>query len=396
LGIRSVETDKASEYYGDSYDGSMKVSAKVLKDSDDETGSVGPSVADYAAKFTYEPGKGKIASLDTKLYDIDRFWDASGNFLLAQPKEVTILMGSGLSAKLYLSSADTLRDLRDKLNAAISDQLGQIKVVGAENKDRFVSFVTNPDPNGLEAMEGTFVIRSAVPGGTGNLTFIGEDSIINSLALDTIQDSQSGDFLVSVTEVHEGKVIAKNIKIADNLLVGVIHENIDVEFNANVGMSARWDEDEKTFKLYGGDNYKATTFVHIADNTMVFQVGANAGQDVGTGIGNMSADALGLKGLVVTSNGHANAAIGVIDKAIGRVSGERAKLGAIQNRIEHTVNNLSVTTENLTAAESRIRDVDMAKEMMNFTKFNILAQAATSMVAQAQQLPQNALQLLRG
>jgi flagellin len=395
LGIRSVETDKTSEYYGDTYGGSMKVSAKVLKDADDET-NYSPTIADYAAKFKYEPGKGKIASLDTKLYDIDRFWDSSGNFLLAQPKEISILMGNGLSAKIYLSSADTLRDLRDKLNAAISDQLDQIKIVGADNRDHFVSFVTNPDPSGLEAMEGTFIIRSAVAGGSGDLTFMGDDAIVNALALDTIQSSQSGDFLISVTEVHEGKVIAKNIKTADNLLVGVIHENIDVEFNPNVGMSARWDEDEKTFKLYGGDNYKATTFVHIADNTMVFQMGANPGQDVGAGIGNMSSDALGLRGLVVTSNGHANAAIGVIDKAITRVSGERAKLGAIQNRIEHTVNNLSVTTENLTAAESRIRDVDMAKEMINFTKYSILAQAATSMVAQAQQLPQNALQLLRG
>jgi flagellin len=395
LGILSIETDKSSEYYGDVYNGSMKLSADRLKDADDETG-VSATLADYAAKFTYEPGKGKIASLDTKLYDIDRFWDSSGNFLLAQPKEITILMGSGLSAKIYLSSADTLRDLRDKLNAAISDQLDQIKVVGADNKDHFVSYVTNPDPSGLEAMEGTFVIRSAVAGGSGDLTFIGEDAIINSLALDTIQESQSGNFLVTVTEVHEGKVVAKDVKIADNLLVGVIHENIDVQFNANVGMSARWDEDEKTFKLFGGDNYKASTFVHIAENTLVFQVGANAGQDVGTGIGDMSADALGLRGLVVTSNGHANAAVGLIDKAISRVSGERAKLGAIQNRIEHTVNNLNVTTENLTAAESRIRDVDMAKEMMNFTKYNILAQAATSMVAQAQQLPQNALQLLRG
>jgi flagellin len=128
---------------------------------------------------------------------------------------------------------------------------------------------------------------------------------------------------------------------------------------------------------------------------MVFQVGANPGQDVGTGIGDMSAAALGLKGLVVTSNGHANAAMGVIDKAIIRVSSERAKLGATQNRIEHTINNLATTAENLTSAESRIRDVDMAKEMINFTKYNILAQAATSMLAQAQQLPQNALQLLK-
>lgn len=74
---------------------------------------------------------------------------------------------------------------------------------------------------------------------------------------------------------------------------------------------------------------------------------------------------------------------------------ERAKLGAYQNRLEHTITNLSTSSENLTAAESRIRDVDMAKEMMNYTKNNILMQAATAMLAQANQLPQAVLQLLR-
>jgi flagellin len=84
-----------------------------------------------------------------------------------------------------------------------------------------------------------------------------------------------------------------------------------------------------------------------------------------------------------------------VDNAIKAVSDERAKLGAKQNRLEHTINNLTATSENLTAAESRIRDVDMASEMMNFTKNNILNQAATAMLAQANQAPQGVLQLLR-
>ncbi|NLW90809.1 MAG: hypothetical protein GXY34_04335 [Syntrophomonadaceae bacterium] len=113
------------------------------------------------------------------------------------------------------------------------------------------------------------------------------------------------------------------------------------------------------------------------------------------GIGNMSAAALGVHAIMITSNTLANEAIGKIDDAIDVVSKERAKLGAIQNRLEHTIANLSTTSENLTAAESRIRDVDMAKEMMAFTKYQILANAATSMLAQANQMPQTVLQLLR-
>jgi flagellin len=88
-------------------------------------------------------------------------------------------------------------------------------------------------------------------------------------------------------------------------------------------------------------------------------------------------------------------AITTIQNTIERVSTERSKLGAFQNRLEHTINNLGASAENLTAAESRIRDVDMAKEMMEFTKQNILTQAAQAMLAQANQQPQGVLQLLR-
>jgi len=101
------------------------------------------------------------------------------------------------------------------------------------------------------------------------------------------------------------------------------------------------------------------------------------------------------KGIDISSQGTANGAITVIDKAIEKVSAERSKLGAVQNRLEHTINNLQTSSENLTAAESRIRDVDMAKELMEQTKNSILAQASQAMLAQANQQPQGVLQLLR-
>ncbi|MDR1068241.1 MAG: hypothetical protein LBL36_03220 [Clostridiales Family XIII bacterium] len=91
----------------------------------------------------------------------------------------------------------------------------------------------------------------------------------------------------------------------------------------------------------------------------------------------------------------ADAAITVIDAAINRVSSERSKMGAIVNRLDHTIANLGTTSENMQASESRIRDVDMAKEIMEFTKSQILSQAAQSMLAQANALPQGILQLLQ-
>ena len=132
-------------------------------------------------------------------------------------------------------------------------------------------------------------------------------------------------------------------------------------------------------------------------NALTFHIGANSGQSTTLEIRNMQASGsnLSLSGAVsVTSQANADAAISTIDSAIGEVSSERSKLGAMQNRLEHTINNLSTSEENLTAARSRIKDVDMAKEMMNMSKQQILQQAGTAMMAQANQMPQGVLQLL--
>ena len=109
----------------------------------------------------------------------------------------------------------------------------------------------------------------------------------------------------------------------------------------------------------------------------------------------MNAASLGIGDVDISTQAGAKTAVDKIKSAINAVSSQRGDLGAIQNRLEHTINNLSVTTENITAAESRIRDVDMAEEMMAYTKNNILVQAAQAMLAQANQVPQGVLQLLQ-
>ncbi|WP_085833629.1 flagellin [Clostridium merdae] len=141
----------------------------------------------------------------------------------------------------------------------------------------------------------------------------------------------------------------------------------------------------------------ATTTANASNNALKLQIGPDnaAAQSVSLNIGNMSAAGLSVDTVLVDSQEHALDAITAIDNAINTVSGTRADLGALQNRLEHTVNNLGVTSENLTSAESRVRDVDMAKEMMEMTKNNVLTQAAQSMLAQANQQPQNVLKLLQ-
>ena len=137
-----------------------------------------------------------------------------------------------------------------------------------------------------------------------------------------------------------------------------------------------------------------------AKNTFTFQIGANSGQTLAVTIGAM--DGTSLLGSAVADfklgddGKNAGTMISNIDKAIATVSDQRAALGAVQNRLEHTINNLTATNENLSDANSRIRDVDMAEEMMTFTKSNILSQAATSMLAQANAMPNSVLNLLQG
>ncbi|MCK1984981.1 MULTISPECIES: flagellin N-terminal helical domain-containing protein [Peribacillus] len=173
---------------------------------------------------------------------------------------------------------------------------------------------------------------------------------------------------------------------------------------------------EKDFT--GGAAAVLATEEVAAGSGLQFQIGANENQSLTLEIGDMRASALGLtgtgtgftagtnvsngtdstgveSGLDVSNAKNASAAITKIQTAIDKVSAERSKLGANQNRLEHTINNLGTSSENLTAAESRVRDTDMAKTMMEQTKNSILAQASQAMLAQANQQPQGVLQLLR-
>jgi len=127
---------------------------------------------------------------------------------------------------------------------------------------------------------------------------------------------------------------------------------------------------------------------------MSLQIGANRGQTMTFGIRDMRSAALGIAPVNVGTQAGAANALGAVDGAIRSVSEQRSSLGAAQNRLEHTIRNLDTSKENLQASEARIRDVDMAAEMMEFTKNNILQQAATAMLAQANMAPQAVLQLL--
>ena len=147
---------------------------------------------------------------------------------------------------------------------------------------------------------------------------------------------------------------------------------------------------------FGTNIAYGTTKFDLTNKALVFQIGANTNQNVNIDVPQLSTVKLGIDKISVLSHEDANQAMFKLDQAINQISATRSKLGATQNRLEHTINNLQVTHENLTSAESRVRDADMALEMTEFTKNNILNQSAQAMLAQANQLPQGVLQLLQG
>jgi len=271
----------------------------------------------------------------------------------------------------------------------------------------------------------------------GNTTEFNTQKLLNG-SKDSATTGSIAEIEFDLTGMTAGSVSVLGKTVNFGASVGATATAIETAINSDAALAAKYDVvvatnkvtitakangDEPALKadLSGGTGVtdKAVTTTAGADDgaALSFQIGANENQSLSLDIADMRAVNLGISStgttnanLAVTDgtnnttteqaldvSTHTNAANAVtkIQGAIDKVSAERSKLGANQNRLEHTINNLNTSSENLTAAESRIRDVDMAKEMMEQTKNSILAQASQAMLAQAQQLPQGVLQLLR-
>jgi flagellin len=225
------------------------------------------------------------------------------------------------------------------------------------------------DGTNLKDADGAVVATTADGGlvwtGNGSAAF-GDDTVTFAQKVDSgsITISESGTKVSGTAEFTNGGLEAGSYTLD---YVSATSSSIK---DANGDVIAT-STDSTVFKNAAGDTVLTLDAIATAD--MAITVG-------GTDISDQKA---------------ANSAITTINTALETVSEQRSALGAVQNRLEHTINNLGATSENLTAAESRVRDVDMAKEMMDFTKNNILTQAAQAMLAQANQQPQGVLQLLR-
>ena len=197
----------------------------------------------------------------------------------------------------------------------------------------------------------------------------------------TVKGNKDNDFTLTQDAINDAIANATGTKPTDlkdfdvKLSNDVTFANTAATNNALVAGTATAATGE-ALELQVGDTYEDFNMLKVS-------------------VGDMHVEALGLEAITVANQKDAGAAINLINSAIDQVSETRAGLGAIQNRLEHTINNLDTTSENLTAANSRIRDTDMAKEMMTYTKMNVLTQSAQAMLAQANQQPQAILQLLQ-
>ncbi len=260
--------------------------------------------------------------------------------------------------------------------------------IAALNAHRNLSNTQNDLGKSLEKLSSGFRINRAADDAAGLAISEGLRSQIGGLKV-AVRNAQDGISVVqtaegALTEVHSILQRMRDLSVQASSTGSLSTEaiaNIQAENDA-LALEIQRIADTTTFngtKLLDG-NYAG-----------VFQVGANTGDTITVATVDTTAATLGVDGVTV---GDATS-IDDIDGAITLVSTARADLGAVQNRFEHTVRNLNVAVENLSASESRIRDTDMAAEMVNFTRAQILSQAGTAMLAQANQIPQGVLQLLR-
>ena len=237
--------------------------------------------------------------------------------------------------------------------------------------------------------------------GTFTMTIDGEDYTIVTAGL--TGTSTADDVATALQNAIDAAAArydtAKGTTGTDDAIAGKIavklNANGALEFNNTSGKQIAFSdtEDGTTAATLG----ISTEGKNSMNGGLTLQIGDTAADfnQLTVSVGDMSSSSLGIGGISIATQSGAKAAVDKIKSAINSVSSTRGDLGAIQNRLEHTINNLGVTTENMTAAESRIRDVDMADEMMSYTKNNILVQASQAMLAQANQLPQGVLQLLQ-
>jgi len=381
-----------------------------------------------------DDGKSATWSLNGQTIDVSFVEDTTNLSAGEASVDESSITGSSVTINYNAASGDAIDDaLTSALSSAIEENgvlngnyevtntstVGQINVSATEDGDfrgaagdiAAVTYSAALDTAGTEgAADSGSTTAATAPSTSIDFTdasglSIDSDSEINNLVGKGFTiEGQEVEFYDANEGEYSGDAIGINISDAlaassnkDETLASVVSEQLNDKVD---GITAEISASDNGIIDIATTATGADTELNITDGGVQekfkssFQIGANSNQTMDVSIGNMSSKGLGVEDIDVTTEEGAQEALDTLDSAISEVSAQRSQLGAVQNRLDHTINNLNTAEENLTAAESRISDVDMAKEMMNMSKQQILSQAGTAMMAQANQLPQGVLQLL--
>ena len=338
-------------------------------------------------------GEGDVASKYTKLSQLSQFTNADGRMVLDNTQEISIYGGNGNVAKVILEGSDTIDDLKNKLNSALIDQLK----MGAANdnsaaatvNNNLVQFTKNDGTNGASA--GSFTIQGAVLGKDSNLTFVGDEGVLNGLGITQIQKATDSALTVTVQNANTGAFVGEDT-ITDGRLRNVI-QGVDIDITPSSAAEISFDTASNTMEFKAKSDTDST-FLHITDNSTKAAIGANEGQTLDISIGRLDTKSMGIDDVNVATFDDAQTSITKLDLALEQISKSRATAGAQINRLEYTITNLNTTRENMIAAESRIRDLDIATASSDLAAQQVLMQSATAMLAQANQIPNYAMTLL--
>lgn len=418
---------------------------KLLDGSLDGAGSaganglVGGKIANFKEATVTKDGKDASAA-DAVKFEKETFTIDGSNIEVDWSKlsqsEQDLLKANWTTNKDSAKAKDAAALMEKTINAAIDTfnkdnnaSVNHISVEGASDGAKtsftFTSGLTGSGSSSLKRVEGTGANKDkTVLGVVGGLD-TAETKAKSTLTIDPKNINGSIDMLingetvkvdVNVTAATDGDTIATTLKTAIDAALdkydaakgltgtdGAMKGKIDVKFNNQGALEFTNTSGNKIGFADRGKGDVAKSLGISAEGKAVsggglsLQIGDTADDfnKLTVSVGSMSTSSLGIASIDISTQEGAAKAVDKIKTAINSVSSTRGDLGAIQNRLEHTINSLSVTTENMTAAESRIRDLDMASEMMSYTKNNILVQASQAMLAQANQIPQGVLQLLQ-
>ena len=336
-------------------------------------------------------GEGQAATSTTKLSELANFVDENGVELFANTQELTIY-GNNSKVTIYLEGDDTLQDFVDKLTTAITKDLGMGSGLTEVDK-RLVNF-NEVEGVGFGVVPGTMILQSALTGKTGELSFTGSQKLMDALGLETVQESSQNLQTITAKDNLTGVVMGE--RVTSNSRVTDVIPGLDLIVDSRTGVDAVWNEGTGKIDFTPSNRLENKNLnIHVVDARTEIQVGTEKGEKLDVSLPALDTVALGIGNTNINTQDDAQRAITEIDNALTKVVSVRAKIGANINRLESTMNTLATAEENTVSSESRIRDTNIAKETTAMTAAQVAYQANISLLAQANQIPAIAMQLLR-